>query len=632
MSFIFGTINLDGKTSDQLEIGSLAQAVKWEGFKEQTITEGNYSVGLCHHPEREPKAAIFRNDQITLVADIRIYNAEELQKSFTFNTPAEAFSKAYLLWGTSCANHINGDFAVVVIDRRTNEVHLFRDHIGARPLTYCFRGNRLIFASHEFGLAKSGLIKTSLSQEKFITHFFRFKGKYSQTVFRHIYKVTPGYCISFSVEGHKSTKYWKPEDIRKDNSLMFDDVVVRLRQLIVNATLKRVEPGKTGVHVSGGIDSCGVASILASHTDDKSQLYGYSWSPEEFEDEYEGVNEKEFIDAFSRENKISVKYQKLKENDVVKDAIIPEFEVQHIEHPVMKMAEEDGIKTLFSGWGGDEFVSLSLRGTLNHLFFSCKWFSLAQFIKQFGVKSVIKRSLTEIIPLLVPFGLMHSYKSEYTNWSKLCLLKPSFIIKNCKSIFFHKRKNVFGYGNRKRFALNLLENRHLPERMESWAVNAEFYGYEYKYPLLDKDLLEFWFSIPVEYTFKDFHSRILFREAMKGILMEEIRTRKDKGEGMRMTYSRLNRKKGEKYVRELFMAIPEKEHLSFIRPDALLKVIDKNLKTDDFLNAIKQNQAIIYLRYYRLVKRYLSEGTMMRHDLSDTYLRNFSKLSLKKNY
>jgi len=40
MSFKFGTINLDGKTSDQLEIWSLAQAVKWEVFKEEIVTEG----------------------------------------------------------------------------------------------------------------------------------------------------------------------------------------------------------------------------------------------------------------------------------------------------------------------------------------------------------------------------------------------------------------------------------------------------------------------------------------------------------------------------------------------------------------------------------------------------------------
>jgi len=41
--------------------------------------------------------------------------------------------------------------------------------------------------------------------------------------------------------------------------------VIRLRQLMLAATLNRMEPGKTGAHVSGGIDSIGIASIVADH-------------------------------------------------------------------------------------------------------------------------------------------------------------------------------------------------------------------------------------------------------------------------------------------------------------------------------------------------------------------------------
>lgn len=39
--------------------------------------------------------------------------------------------------------------------------------------------------------------------------------------------------------------------------------------------------------------------------------------------------------------------------------------------------------------------------------------------------------------------------------------------------YYFYRKNSFGYGNRNRFALNLLKIYHLPERMNSWTINAE---------------------------------------------------------------------------------------------------------------------------------------------------------------
>jgi len=603
MSFIYGIINLNGEPVKKEAINALAKGVKWEGFTDQVETGNNFAIGYCSHPERASKAGIFRNEDLLLLADIRIYNDDELRKSFEYESPVEAFAKAFALWGVQCANHINGDFAAVIIDRKKNEVHLIRDATGTRPLTYWLDENRLIFASHQFGIMKSGLVTTSLSEEKLINQIFRFKGDYTQTAFLQIFKVIPGYCVSFSPNQKQVVKYWKPEEIKQNKSLTFEAAVIRLRLLIVSATLSRMEPGKTGVHVSGGLDSTGVASILADHTEDKSQLIGYSWTPKEFQGEFEGVDEKVFIEIFSAEKGIPVKYLRLEEDESAKDALLPEFEQMYIEHPTMKKAGADGVKTLFSGWGGDEFVSLSTRGIYNHLFFRFRWLSLMRLILKKGIKSGIIQFRTEVLPLLIPFGLLHTYQP--IDWSNLRSLKSAFIRKHWKSIFFHKRKNIFGYGNRTWFMLNLLENYHLPERMESWAIHAEQYGFEYKYPLLDKDLLEFWFSIPVEYTYREMVPRLLYREALKDILTEEIRTRKDKGEGLRIAYSLLNRKTGEKFIRELFISIPEKEHLPWFRPEVILKAIYQ-APNKKLVNEIRrQNKPLIYLRYVELVKKYL---------------------------
>jgi hypothetical protein len=39
--------------------------------------------------------------------------------------------------------------------------------------------------------------------------------------------------------------------------------------------------------------------------------------------------------------------------------------------------------------------------------------------------------------------------------------------------------------------LNLLHMYHIPDRMDSWSLHSERYGFTYKYPLLDKAVLEF---------------------------------------------------------------------------------------------------------------------------------------------
>lgn len=600
MSFIYGIINFDEKPVAVEAINSLAESVKWDGFIEQTERAENYALGYCFHPEREAKAGIFRFKDCIVLADIRIYNTKELKKIFDFESPEEAFVKAYLKWGLQCANYINGDFAVVLIDNKKKEAHLFRDHIGTRPLTYFFQGNQLVFASHEFGLVQSKLVKTSLSEERLIIDFFQTKRNYPQTVFEKLFKVKPGYSVSFSSSQKQEHQYWKPEQIKKNKSLSFDEAAIQLRQLLINATMQRMESGKTGVHVSGGLDSTGVASILADYFEEKTQLIGYSWSPEKLEGTFEGIDEKEFIEAFSIEKKVAIKYLKLDENEFSKDAIIPEFEKMHIEHPTMKMAGKDEVKTLFSGWGGDEFVSLSTRGTYNHLFFSFKWKTLVRFIIKTGIKSTIMRFRTEVFPVLIPFGLLPIYRLK--DWSTLSYIKFKFIAKHWKNIFFNRTENIFGYGNRTQLMLNLLHNYHIPDRMDSWALHAEKYGFEYKYPLLDKAVLEFWFSLPIEFTYYNMQSRFLYREAMKGILTEKVRVRRDKGESLRIAYTKKNQEESEQFIQNLFLSISEKEHLPFFKQESFIKGFNKQDK-----NKIreKRNKRIFYLRYVELVKKYL---------------------------
>ena len=607
MSFIYGIVNLDGKAVYPEEVTSLAHAVGYPEFIHHSYTYGALGLGYGHHPERRPKAGVLRDKESFILADIRIYNQHQLQESFGFASPLEAFIKAYRKWGPSCADHINGDFAAVVVDQKKKEVLLFRDHIGARPLVYWHFGHRLIFASHEFGLAKSGLVSTRLSERKLVDQYFKQRKLYAETVFQGICKVVPGYYVVCKADGRcESEPFWKPGAIQKNKTLTFDGAVARLRELVVSATLNRMEPGRTGLHVSGGIDSCGLASIVADHASDKKLLTGYSWTPETFKDPVEGVDEKPFVEAFREDKKVNVKYLNLEEYETVKNAILPEFQAQYIEHTVMQMAGKDGIETLFSGWGGDEIISLSLRGTVNHLFFHSKWCTLLKYARAKGIKTTIFQFRTDVLPLLIPFGLLPVYKSDRKDWSILRSLRFAFIRKHWKQIFLHRKKNIFGYGNRTRFVLNLLEDYHLPERMDSWAINAEKYGFEYKYPLLDKEVLEFWFSIPVEYTYKNFHPRLLYREAMKGILTEKIRIRKGKEEALRIANSLKELDNGKAYIKKIFNSLSPEEHLSFFKPKTFRKMFDQPVSKDVLKNVKNWQQYTLYLRYVALVNKYYS--------------------------
>jgi len=149
----------------------------------------------------------------------------------------------------------------------------------------------------------------------------------------------------------------------------------------------------------------------------------------------------------------------------------------------------------------------------------------------------------------------------------------------------------------------------MPKRMDSWSINAEKYGFEYRYPLLDKELLELWFSIPQEHTFLNFESRILYREALKGILTESIRTRKEKGELLRISDT-FN--KAEKTVPLIFNKIRNGE-IKFLdeifnHQRLVQKVSEAQFKKNNDLPYIaKTNKTLTcYLRYINLYQEYFT--------------------------
>jgi asparagine synthetase B (glutamine-hydrolysing) len=69
---------------------------------------------------------------------------------------------------------------------------------------------------------------------------------------------------------------------------------------------------------------------------------------------------------------------------------------------------------------------------------------------------------------------------------------------------------------------------HVSQRFEYSYLDAKAYGIEYGYPLWDIDLLEFYYSLPAEYKFRNGLGRAIYRDAMAGLLPDKIRLRNDK--------------------------------------------------------------------------------------------------------
>ena len=79
----------------------------------------------------------------------------------------------------------------------------------------------------------------------------------------------------------------------------------------------------------------------------------------------------------------------------------------------------------------------------------------------------------------------------------------------------------------------LLQSAHLSARMEGWAASGARRGIEYRYPLLDRRVLEFALGLPPEQYRRGRWSRWLMRHAMRSVLPPEVCRHLDKDDPAR---------------------------------------------------------------------------------------------------
>jgi asparagine synthase (glutamine-hydrolysing) len=170
-------------------------------------------------------------------------------------------------------------------------------------------------------------------------------------------------------------------------------------------------------------------------------------------------------------------------------------------------------------------------------------------------------------------------------------------------------KNFYFYTSRRQNHLRLLQLYHLQERCESWSVNGFRKGVEYRYPLLDKRIIEYMLKVPSELLCKTEPSRPLLRKIGEGILPDEVRLNLYKNDPVYW-----------KWMDELFKgsAISFMEEVIGWKDNADLHFVDFELLEED-INKFKTNveidqkvlfRALVYLKaIHEFVKKYKSQVT-----------------------
>ena len=148
-------------------------------------------------------------------------------------------------------------------------------------------------------------------------------------------------------------------------------------------------------------------------------------------------------------------------------------------------------------------------------------------------------------------------------------------------------KKRFKYHARRLVHLQLLYLGHLSKRANDWYVKGQRYGVEYRYPLLDKRVVEYMLKVPSRCLVGGNQHRILLREIGRPFITPEMFENKSKDDPVKSHYfSEMVRKVEQGFINE-FETFRNNPDLSFVDFDLLEKNLPK-------IRAGKMDSSIFY--------------------------------------
>jgi asparagine synthase (glutamine-hydrolysing) len=538
LSGIVGILHRNGAPVERALLQTLVQFLSYRGPDSQgVLTDGPIGLGNTllratteSRNEEQPSGL---EGRFWITADARLDCRGELlaeldqasRKVGSSAPDSDLILHAYSVWGTTCVDHLRGDFAFAIWDAGHKQLFCARDHFGIRPFYYAQLGKLFLFSNTLNCVRLHPRVSAELN-EAVIGDFLLFGLNYDNatTSFRDIQRLPPAHCLTVTTNGSSIKRYWTPPTFGPIRYLKNEDYVEHFQALLQGAVADRLRTDRAGILLSGGLDSSSVAAVakeISGRSAQATEIRGYTHVYESLIPHNDGEYAKE-AGEFLR---LPVKFIALDQTELFGRWNDPELSwPEPVGNPLFagfidsyRIISTD-CRVLLSGEGGDNLMD----------------FQMWPYAKDLGRKGEWQRLLTETANFLWirPFpwrGIRMRIlrlagkdpsRPEYPKW-----LAPEF----------ERRLNLAerwkeGSGLPKSPMTHpILPRGYASLFLPQWTLMFEQENagvthcpVETRYPFLDLRIVNYLLALP---PFPWFFQKKLLREAMAGRLPERVRTR-----------------------------------------------------------------------------------------------------------
>jgi asparagine synthase (glutamine-hydrolysing) len=210
--------------------------------------------------------AIVFNGEIYNFRDIR-KELERLGHRFRLDSDTEVILHAYQEWGAKCVDKFVGMFAFAILDKAKDELVLFRDRAGVKPLYYYADNGTFLFASELKAFYEHPAFRKELDMEAVGLYFKYGYIPAPHAIYQRTKKLLQGHYLVYHISTHEIFihKYWDVLDFYHQPKLTisYDEAKEQLESILNSAfNYRMVADVPVGVFLSGGYDSAGLTAIL----------------------------------------------------------------------------------------------------------------------------------------------------------------------------------------------------------------------------------------------------------------------------------------------------------------------------------------------------------------------------------
>jgi asparagine synthase (glutamine-hydrolysing) len=566
MCGIAGIVSLKGGNVDAGELRAMTRAMAHRG----PDGEGEHvsgAIGLGHRrlatldlgsTGNQPMS--FSNGRYWITHNGEIYNFLEIRKvledlghEFRGTSDTEVILAAFAQWGEDCQLRFNGMWAFAIWDSVRRSLFLSRDRFGVKPLFYFRNSQYLTFASEMKAFLALPWFPASFSLSALASTLEDPTALEATEVclMSGVRRLQAGTSLLAEEGGGLRThRWWRTSDHLQENTKTFASQVEGFRELFSDAVALRMRSDiRVACTLSGGLDSSAVFSTAAQRrTTTSRDAARRADVPAAYVASYPGTSHDERRHAVSVAGQSGVQpvVVEVSAKGIVDDLDAFFFQCEEGQSPhlgpwlLYREMSRAGIRVSLDGHGGDEL----LAGYPEHVRFArqqalwpvpnaLRGVELTAVLRRTRADSDRRLSLRDWIGAGRVYADLLKARLARRSTSRTAggRLHPSQFLRVKPAGETDETGELLPAEASDPLTALLYDEFHrraLPTILRDFDRFSMAHGVEVRSPFMDWRLVCYCLSLPSRAVLGDMQTKRVLREAMRGLLPEQVRTRSQK--------------------------------------------------------------------------------------------------------